>query len=160
MLKRLWGLVILLLVIIGCGSDPVKLFTVPNSPDFPNAKVRITYPKSGQVISQKDVLVGMTVSNYKLGIQTETDRNDEIASSGKGQHIHLILDKKPYFANYDSSKPFNIGKLPEGDHTLTVFPSRSYHESVKSQFHIVQVKIQHYFLGIFTFIQSFWSTIN
>ncbi len=43
------------------------------------------------------------------------------------------MDNDPYFADYEAGVPFDIGVLDEGPHTLVVFPSRSYHESVKSK---------------------------
>jgi hypothetical protein len=85
------------------------------------------------VLDDNNVSVVVDVENYELGIQTETPRAKEIANSAKGQHVHIILDNDPYFADYEAGVPFDIGVLDEGPHTLVVFPSRSYHESVKSK---------------------------
>jgi hypothetical protein len=65
-------------------------------------------------------------------VQTDTERAQAIANSGNGQHFHVILDNGPYMANYEAGTPFDIGELEPGAHTLFAFPSRSYHESVKS----------------------------
>jgi hypothetical protein len=53
-------------------------------------------------------------------------------NSDKGQHIHFILDNKPYVALYE---PKHEVVVPKGgdEHYLLVFLSRSYHESVKSK---------------------------
>lgn len=103
------------------------------SPGFPGAKARFSSLKDGDVLDDNDVSVVIDVQNYELGIQTETPRAKEIANSAKGQHVHIILDNDPYFADYEAGVPFDIGVLDEGPHTLVVFPSRSYHESVKSK---------------------------
>lgn len=103
------------------------------SPAFPGAKARLTSLEDGDVLDDNNVSVVVDVENYELGIQTETPRAKEIANSAKGQHVHIILDNDPYFADYEAGVPFDIGVLDEGPHTLVVFPSRSYHESVKSK---------------------------
>lgn len=102
------------------------------SPAFPGATARFSSLKDGDILDDSNVSVVVDVENYELGIQTDTERAQEIANSGKGQHAHIILDNDPYFANYAAGEPFNIGILDEGAHTLLVFPSRSYHESVKA----------------------------
>ncbi|MCZ6554868.1 MAG: hypothetical protein O6759_01975 [Candidatus Dadabacteria bacterium] len=102
------------------------------SPAFPGAKARFISLEDGDVLDDNNVSVVVDVENYELGIQTETPRAKEIANSAKGQHVHIILDNDPYFADYEAGVPFDIGVLDEGPHTLVVFPSRSYHESVKS----------------------------
>lgn len=103
------------------------------SPAFPGAKARFTSLEDGDVLDDNNVSVVVEVENYELGIQTDTSRAKEIANSAKGQHVHIILDNDPYFADYEAGVPFDIGVLDEGPHTLIVFPSRSYHESVKTR---------------------------
>jgi hypothetical protein len=57
----------------------------------------------------------------------------------KGQHIHVILDNRPYWPIFDETKPLTLGDilkgdtLSEGQHILVVFPSRPNHESVKTK---------------------------
>jgi hypothetical protein len=67
-------------------------------------------------------------NNYELGIQTSNEFNYNLANSGKGQHIHFIVNNGPYSAHY--SENFTK-KIDEGD-ILLAFLSRSYHESVKN----------------------------
>lgn len=78
--------------------------------------------------------VELDVDNFVLGIQTKTPRAAEIANSSKGQHIHLIIDNESYLAVYKHGKDnlVHIKEVAEGQHTLFAFPSRSYHESVKT----------------------------
>jgi hypothetical protein len=53
-------------------------------------------------------------------------------STGKGNHIHVILDNQPYEAYYELGQPFELRNVVEGKHTLRVFPSRPWHESYKN----------------------------
>ncbi|MFT4735913.1 MAG: hypothetical protein ACI8QD_001218 [Cyclobacteriaceae bacterium] len=74
-------------------------------------------------------LFDFEVSNYELGIQTPGADTKGIANSGKGQHIHLILNNGPYSAHYD---PAASKQLEEGNYVALAFLSRSFHESVKN----------------------------
>ena len=118
----------------GAQSDEptVTIEVSKRSPAFPGAKARFANLKDGDVLDNNNVSVVVDVENYELGVQTETERTEEIANSAKGQHAHIILDNEPYFADYQAGAQFDIGVLDKGAHTLVVFPSRSYHESVKS----------------------------
>jgi len=80
-------------------------------------------------------------SNYELGIQTPDAGSKMCANSAKGQHIHLIANTQPYAAYYTSAFQHD---LPNGEHYLLAFLSRSYHESIKNgQAYIAkQVNIQ------------------
>lgn len=115
-------------------SNEVEIKTEDNSPEMSDARVRITSPGQDSILSSgKDVYVTLETGNFETGVQTDTPRAGEIANSGNGQHVHLIVDNKPYMAVYDTSKSVNIGPLEPGPHTIFAFPSRSYHESVKSE---------------------------
>ena len=116
----------------GAAESEVKIAPVPNSPPFPGAEARFASIKDGEVLENPDVSVVVDVENYELGVQTDTPRAKEIMNSEEGQHVHIILDNQPYLADYKSGVPFKVGTLSEGPHTLVTFPSRSYHESVKS----------------------------
>jgi hypothetical protein len=116
----------------GTPESEVKIEPVPGSPAIPGAKARFSSLKDGDLLEDPDVSVVVDVENFELGVQTNNVRAMEIMNSAQGQHAHIILDNDPYLANYESGKPFEIGTLGEGPHTLVVFPSRSYHESVKS----------------------------
>jgi len=48
--------------------------------------------------------------------------------------VHVIIDNDPYMACYKPRTPFWIPKrLAPGMHTLRIFPSRSWHESLKQK---------------------------
>lgn len=67
--------------------------------------------------------------DYELGQQTSDAPQKMCANSAKGQHIHLIVDNKPYAAKYTNEFEYDI---EDGDHYLLAFLSRSYHESIKT----------------------------
>jgi len=128
-----------LFVVAGCGGgsdvpkkyNDVEIKPVKRSPSIQEADVRIASPKDEAVVDNPDVDLKFEVDSFRTGIQTKTPRSDSLANSKKGQHLHVIVDNKPYMACYDPSKPFDIGTLEPGVHTVIAFPSRSYHESVK-----------------------------
>jgi hypothetical protein len=49
-----------------------------------------------------------------------------------GNHIHVILDNQPYEAYYNLDQEFELRNVADGEHTLRVFPSRPWHESYKN----------------------------
>ena len=125
-----------LLVLAGCGGGGdeggVQIQKGERSPTIDGANALITAPADSAVLDSPNVEVVVDADNFETGVQTSTDRAKEIANSANGQHFHLILDNGPYMANYEAGVPFDIGELEPGAHTLFAFPSRSYHESVKS----------------------------
>ncbi len=110
-------------------AAPITLTKAPASPEFPDA----TLTKSDLVIEETDSLYSLNysfdVANYELGAQTADADTRGIANSGKGQHIHYIVNNGPYAAHYMSSVP---DQLEAGNYVVLAFLSRSYHESVKS----------------------------
>ena len=116
----------------GADSHEVALYSVERSPKIPFARASITFPGQDELLEDDDVFVVIEADNFQLGAQTDTLRARELSNSPKGQHFHLIVDNKPYIAVYQQGEPVNIGKLGPGTHTIVAFPSRSYHESVKS----------------------------
>ncbi len=131
-------LVAFTLVWTGCGgggtadAPNVQIEVGERSPTIEGAQARFAAPADGAVVDSASVDVTVEVDSFEAGIQTETPRAQEIANSGNGQHVHIIVDNGPYMANYNPGEPFDIGTLEEGPHTAVVFPSRSYHESVKN----------------------------
>ncbi len=93
------------------------------SKDFPDASLKAMAYTGGTFST---VIGG---SSYKLGEQTSDAPQKNCANSKEGQHLHLIVDTEPYIAKYESSFTHDI---PDGDHYLLCFLSRSYHESLKT----------------------------
>ena len=94
------------------------------SQDFPDASLVTIDYKNGMFVT---VIGG---GSYKLGEQTPDAPQKQCANSAEGQHIHLIVDTEPYVAKYTASFEHEI---PDGEHYILSFLSRSYHESLKSK---------------------------
>ena len=111
----------------------IQIIAAPHY-DYPDAKLEIVSPKEGQVLknASDSVRVVMQVSGATLGVPTGADSTLGIAYSKQGQHVHVIVDDKPYMAYYKNGEPFNVGVLAPGIHTIRAFPSFSWHESIKS----------------------------
>lgn len=115
-------------------ADGPSLTITPGAraPALPGATARFAAPNGGQVVESQPVAVTVDVTDFETKVQTQTPRRAELANSGRGQHVHIIVDNDPYYANYTPGEPFEVGELEPGPHSAIVFPSRSYHESVKN----------------------------
>ncbi len=100
-----------------------KLTAFTPSQAYPDAKMESMDYKDGKFS------FGVAKGSYELGVQTPDAPQKNCANSGKGQHIHLIVDNKPYAAKYVSDFDH---EMADGKHYLLAFLSRSYHESIKS----------------------------
>jgi hypothetical protein len=94
-----------------------------------NAKptIKIVTPAKNATINGSTVNVKLDLSGDLKGYMPHKD-----PATGKGNHIHVILDNEPYEAYYEMNQPFELRNVAEGKHTLRVFPSRPWHESYKS----------------------------
>jgi len=99
-----------------------KLTPFTQSPAFTDATITNMVYKEGKF--------SFEVSNYELGAQTADADSKMCANSGKGQHIHLIVDKEPYAAKYVNEFEHTV---TDGTHHILAFLSRSYHESIKTK---------------------------
>ena len=93
------------------------------SQEFADASLNSIDYKAGKFIAD------IGGSTYKLGEQTPDAPQKMCANSAQGQHLHLIVDNGPYEAQYVPAFDFPI---PDGEHYVLSFLSRSYHESLKS----------------------------
>ncbi|HEV2915259.1 MAG TPA: hypothetical protein VGX92_18415 [Pyrinomonadaceae bacterium] len=89
--------------------------------------LRFIEPREGATITGSTVNVKLSLSGDLKGYQPHKD-----PASGKGNHIHVILDNQPYEAYYELGQPFELRNVSEGKHTLRVFASRPWHESYKN----------------------------
>ena len=89
--------------------------------------LKIISPAKNAVINGSTVPVKLNLSGDLKGYMTHKD-----PATGKGNHIHVILDNQPYEAYYELGQPFELRNVVEGKHTLRVFPSRPWHESYKN----------------------------
>ncbi|MCB0834885.1 MAG: hypothetical protein KDC45_15555 [Bacteroidetes bacterium] len=140
-MKRLLICLFVATLVLSCGKGKdtpkkemtaIKITPVERTEEMEKPQIKIVSPKADEVLKTSKLAVQLTVEGYDLGKVTDNPRAKEIANSGKGQHVHVIVDNKPYEACYEVGKPFELpGELEPGAHTLRVFPSRSYHESLK-----------------------------
>lgn len=96
--------------------------------DSATPKLEIEAPADGSTVESSTVRVLLKLSGdlkgYKTGMNEETHT---------GNHVHVILDNQPYEAYYNiEGGPFELRNVPDGEHTLRVFPSRPWHESYKN----------------------------
>lgn len=106
----------------------ITLTPLEGSPAYPDANLSLI---SSEMDDAGNYAFNFEVQNYELGTQTEGAGSNGLANSGKGQHIHFIVDNSPYSAHYEPA--FSTDKLKEhGNHVVLAFLSRSYHESVKN----------------------------
>ncbi|MFN2578805.1 MAG: hypothetical protein ABR607_14075 [Pyrinomonadaceae bacterium] len=89
--------------------------------------LRIVSPARDATISGSTVEVKLDLSGDLKGYMPHKD-----PATGKGNHIHVILDNQPYEAYYELNQAFELRNVAEGKHTLRVFPSRPWHESYKN----------------------------
>ncbi len=114
-------------------AQHITIVAAPHEP-YPPAKLKIIAPREGEVLknSMDSVRIVMQVTGTALGVPTDADSTRGIAYAKQGQHIHVIVDDKPYMADFINGQPFNVGVLAPGLHTIRAFPSFSWHESIKS----------------------------
>lgn len=141
----------LLILVIGCGKKPqktpkdifnangIRVYAKTTTDNFPTASLT-------ELTSKEEVKIGKNTFNYKveaykLKNQSPSANTNALANSGKGQHIHFILNNGPYQAKYEPN--FEV-ELKEGSHLVLAFLSRSFHESVKNKEGFV---LKQYFLN-------------
>jgi hypothetical protein len=137
-----------LLLATGCGGDAsnestsgtvdttstVTLEPGERAPAIEGATARFAAPAQGAILDSGEVNVEVAIESFTPGEQTDVPRREQLANSGNGQHTHIIVNNDPYFANYNAEgQPFSLGELGPGAYSAFVFPSRSFHESVKSE---------------------------
>ena len=111
-------------------KDGITLSTNSLATQFEDARLSLLSPVSGDVIYPDSVLFRFGLENYELGANTADPLSGQCANSGKGQHIHFILNNEPYTAHYEAEFK---KQLPAGNNVLLAFLSRSYHMSVKTK---------------------------
>jgi len=95
--------------------------------DQGNPALKIVTPANNSTITGSTVEVKLNLSGDLKGYMPHKD-----PATGKGNHIHVILDNQPYEAYYELGQPFELRNVVEGKHTLRVFASRPWHESFKN----------------------------
>ncbi len=112
-------------------SEPVTLAPLANASEFPDAQLgmgNVTASPSGDSVK---ISFNFNVKNYELKNQTSDENSSLCNNSAQGQHIHFILDNRPYIALYEPKHEVTLAKNTE--HYLMAFLSRSYHLSLKNK---------------------------
>ena len=109
-------------------SNGIRLTPFADSPKFPEAQMLLQSPIAGSSVASGTVAFDYQVTNFQLTKMSGGPHMAEMANSMKGQHIHNIVDNEPYSAHYETK--FSKA-IPDGQHAVLSFLSRSYHESLK-----------------------------
>lgn len=93
-------------------------------------ELRILSPKADEVIPMPAAPAGGPAPRgasveVKFEIKNYEIFQDPLTKTG--QHVHVVLDNQPYFADYDIAKPWLFRNVPPGTHTIRAFPSRPWH---------------------------------
>ena len=96
--------------------------------DQAKPNLHVVAPANNSTINGSTVEVKLHLDGDLKGYVPHKD-----PATGKGNHIHIILDNQPYEAYYNLDQPFELRNVAEGKHTLRVFPSRPWHESYKNE---------------------------
>ena len=126
-MKKIILLILLPLIYASCdNSKKITLTKLEGSPPYLNAKISTASITLG---NENEYAFSFDVSDYELGAQTINNVESQLANSGKGQHIHFIVNNGPYSAHYINNFK---KKLNNENNVILAFLSRSYHESVKN----------------------------
>lgn len=126
-MKKILALILFIVTISSCdNSKKITLSKLEGSPPYLNAKISTA---SITLDDDNEYAFSFDVSDYELGAKTINTVENQLANSGKGQHIHFIVNNGPYSAHYTNNFK---KKLKNGNNVILAFLSRSYHESVKN----------------------------
>lgn len=112
----------------GMEAGEISLVPAEDAPQFEDAILEQVAPENGQRFKSGPVTFNYNVKNYKLMNMTESQHAEMLANSNKGQHIHLILNNRPYDAVYETTYQ---KELEPGNYVELSFLSRSFHMSLK-----------------------------
>jgi hypothetical protein len=115
------------LTVVPRPQSVVDLMKARGEQDGAAPALKIISPAANAVINGSKVEVKLDLSGDLKGYMPHKD-----PATGKGNHIHVILDNEPYEAYYELGQPFELRNVAEGKHTLRVFASRPWHESYKN----------------------------
>lgn len=120
----------------GCDAGEERLRLVEGDrAEAPPQPVRLSFqaPVPGTLAPDSSVAARLTLTGFPLGEPTPGAERRGLALSEDGQHVHLIVDNEPYRAEYDVSRVLPVEVTEPGFHLLRAFPSRQWHESVKTE---------------------------
>lgn len=109
-------------------ASNISLSPIEEDTQFSDAMLEQNAPADGATGLQSPVTFEYNVKNYELTKMTEAGHADMMANSQKGQHIHLIVNNRPYDALYETTYE---KELEPGHYVELSFLSRSFHMSLK-----------------------------
>ncbi|MBP8822682.1 MAG: hypothetical protein KBH07_03455 [Flavobacteriales bacterium] len=112
--------------VVAPANATLKLTVAPPATAFPDATLKLDTMVPGK--KTMDVKFTYAVGGFELKAQTPDAATRGCANSKDGQHIHFILNNKPYKAEYTAGF---TEKADPGRNVVLSFLSRSYHESLK-----------------------------
>ena len=115
------------LAVVARPQKILDLMKARGEQDEARPTLKIVSPAKDAVITGAKVELKLDLSGDLKGYMPHKD-----PATGKGNHIHVILDNQPYEAYYELGQPFELRNVVAGKHTLRVFPSRPWHESYKN----------------------------
>lgn len=117
----------------------VDLMKQRGEQDEAKPTLKIVSPANNSTIAGSRVELKLNLSGDLKGYMPHKD-----PATGKGNHIHVILDNQPYEAYYELGQPFELRNVVAGKHTIRVFASRPWHESYKDDgvFQIVMFTVK------------------
>jgi hypothetical protein len=126
-MKKILTLIVLTFISSSCdNSKKITISKLEGSPPYLDAKISTATITLGD---ENEYAFSFDISDYELGAQTINNIENQLANSGKGQHIHFIVNNGPYSAHYTNNFK---KKLNDNNNVILAFLSRSYHESVKN----------------------------
>lgn len=118
--------------VIAPANAKLRLVQAPPATQFPDAALKLGSTSADA--KKGEVTYNFAVTGYDLKAQTPDAPTRGCANSKDGQHIHYILNNKPYVAEYE---PTFTQKADPGHNVVVCFLSRSYHESLKGNNSVV-----------------------
>jgi hypothetical protein len=150
-LARRASALLLLGAVVACAPDTdvapadrpqAQLLVSPETHVAPAARLEIVSPGDGHRFAEGDSIpVQFNLGGFELGAPTPSGDDRGLARAPDGQHIHVIVNDRPYRAIYDISEPVMIGGLSAGTHVIRAFPGRDWHESVKTPEAFAQIVV-------------------
>ena len=81
--------IMLIVLFVSCSNtNSITISKLENSPSYENSNLSLNDIKN----EDDKHIFSFKVNDYELGAQTQNNFNFQIANSGKGQHIHLIIN--------------------------------------------------------------------
>lgn len=106
----------------------LRLTVLEGSAAFPDAKLGLVSPPAGADLAAGTNRFEFNATGFQLGMQTPDQTSRGLANDAKGQYAAVVLNSGPFIPMYSAAMDQT---LDDGHYVMLVFPSRSYHQSMK-----------------------------